>query len=110
MLYSTTHMNTMKRVLIMALLLIAAMSLALTKGLPKEQDILMPHASASPGKEPVSDERVVLQGSEASGKNGREIRVIKKGDNYLLQIKHASLPMEEYELTAGEKAVIKTGL
>lgn len=94
----------------MALLLIAAMSLALTKGLPKEQDILMPHASASPGKEPVSDERVVLQGSEASGKNGREIRVIKKGDNYLLQIKHASLPMEEYELTAGEKAVIKTGL
>lgn len=110
MLYSTTHMNTMKRVLIMALLLIAAMSLALTKGLPKEQDILMPHASASPGKEPVSDERVVLQGSGASGKNGREIRVIKKGDNYLLQIKHASLPMEEYELTAGEKAVIKTGL
>lgn len=100
----------MKRVLIMALLLIAAMSLALTKGLPKEQDILLPHASASPGKEPVSDENVILQGSEISKKSGKDIRIIKKGDNYLLQIKHASLPTEEYELTAGEKAVIKTGL
>jgi hypothetical protein len=94
----------MKRVLVMALLLIAAMSLALTRGLPKEQDILMPHASASPGKTSVSDERVVLQGSGIPGKNAKEIRVIKKGDNYLLQIKHASLPMEEYELTAGEKS------
>lgn len=105
-------MNTMKRVLVMAMLLIAAMSLALTRGLPKEQDILLPHASASPGrdKEPVPGENVIFQSAETARKSGKEIRIIKKGNKYLLQIKQTTHPVEEYELTAAEKTVVGMGL
>ncbi|NCI48238.1 hypothetical protein [Sediminibacterium soli] len=92
----------MKRVLIMALLLVAAISVSLTRGLPKEKEILLPHASAS--SEALSgNERVIALDSNMAINQDKDIRIVQKGKGYVLQIKHANLPMEEYAVKPEKK-------
>lgn len=94
----------------MSFLLLAVFSLALTKGLPKEKEMLMPHTSASPAEESGSREKLIMLGANMAKKKDKDIRIVRKDGGYVLQIRHANLPAEEYELASDKPQGIKLGL